>query len=217
MKLQVFFTGNVLNLASLGIMSVTRGRYSHCGLLFTADKGEYDTYVKVPCGKRGIRPWNGGKYRFYFESWHDKDPYTHKTGVRGPIDFSKITDWVAESRKTRRLDICDVPSMSQLEILQTLQTCCTSVLKIKYAYYQLWRNWLLMRWGKGIPLSKRSPRKWTCSEFVVRALPEKMQVQHMMLGTYLYDEYAPSGIRGPSVKRLITEASKWVKKEEMVS
>lgn len=209
MKLQVFYTSNVLDPRNVAIMSTTGGRYAHVGLVFTLSEVELGAiYHLLPAGfLEDLRAFDDGLYRIYFESISTKDKRTGKTGVRGPYDFHRVIAWqnkgwnrllFGRRRNARRLEIQDVPALPAERVPGILEECFQDVIRIRYAYLQILFNWRSARLGTAPRRRSRSRTKWTCVEFVVQKL-RSIAIRWYDLGYTLFDEYVPSGHRGPGV------------------
>lgn len=205
MKAQAFFTANTRSLVSLPIMSSTGGKYAHTGILFTCN---YHDFLVLQVNNPSV-DWSDiptdtdGKCRFYFESVSKKDVITKKSGVRGPLPLNKLCKWHHRSPKTHKFMLLDIHCCNQEDMIPFLITATSD---IKYAFRQIWRNWLTFRWNKGTPLSKRSADKWTCSETVARTVAHadpKYAIRVLKVGKFLYDDYAPSSPKGAGIYELI--------------
>jgi len=206
MKIQAFYTADMMSLISLAIMSAARGRFAHTGLLFTATQDEWEELCKEHSMLKSsaVRSGSDGHFRFYFESVSKRDKITGKTGARGPYPFSKLADWKGASSH-RRLDIQDIP-LCDKGAQRAVKRAIWAVPRIKYAYKQIWRNWLELRWGEGTPLRKRAEDRWTCVEFNVECIASasaRYAIKQLRLGRLLFVEYAPSSSRGPGLHELV--------------
>lgn len=210
MKLQGLFTTDKHSIISIAILTSTGGEYSHCGLLYTCNPFEFlklkTIYSYIDW--REIEQEPDGNYRFYFESISKKDERTGKTGVRGPYSFSKLLDWRRAS-KSRHLMLVDINCKN---IEAAIPILYNATKKIRYAPYQIWRNWLALRWGKGVPFKKRSSRRWTCSEAIVlitSIIDPAYAVRVFRLGHWLFDEYSPSSCKGGGVYEMLLRETKY--------
>jgi len=201
MKLQAFYTTRFWDPVAFGIRSATAGAYSHVGPLFTASPEELQRFAyMLPAGfTESLPAWPNHRHRIYFESIGVRDKRTGKTGARGPYDFERVVRWAQVAPRRRALLIQDLPHMDTAETENAFKQCIWAVREIRYAHLQIARNWLGLRLGRGIPLRRRSPGRWTCVEMLVRILPPRIAVPVLRLGDILYDEYCPSGMRGPGV------------------
>ncbi len=205
MKAQAFFTANTRSLISLPIMSSTGGKYAHTGILFTCS---YHDLLVLQVNNPSV-DWSDiptdtdGKCRFFFESVSKKDKVTKKSGVRGPYPLHVLCKWVHRSPKTHKFELVDINCLNVEDMIPFL---VTATHRIQYAYRQIWRNWLTFRWKKGTPLAKRSALKWTCSETVARTIAHvdpKFAIRVLRIGSYIWDEYAPSSKKGPGIYELL--------------
>lgn len=225
MKAQVFVQAQLWSAkhkaawaVSAAIRSASKGAFSHIGILFTASPNEIARIAKLLPDNaadrlRRISPsTHDGKVRFYYESIATKT--NGKTGPTGPHPFLKKAIWHLQgltkrrgkTKNSRRLEIADLHlTQDQIERMIILATQATQ--DIKYAHLQIGFNWLGYRLGRGIPLRRRSRRKYTCCEFIMRLLgwvASTYTNHNLGLGDFLYDEYSPSGTRGIGVWELIT-------------
>jgi hypothetical protein len=205
MKAQAFFTADTRSLISLPIMSSTGGKYAHTGILFTCSSHEFLVLqVNNPdVDWSNIPTTVDNKCRFYFESVSRKDAITKKSGVRGPYPLHQICKWHHENPKTHKFELLNINCDNIDSMIPFL---ITATREIKYAYGQIWRNWLTFRWRKGTPLHKRSSDKWTCSETVARTVAHadgKFAVRVLKLGEFLFDDYAPSSSKGAGLYELL--------------
>jgi len=216
MKIQLFYTADLWSPITWFILSASGGKYSHTGLLFTATNEEWIELCKryEMFRASGIRACTDGSYRFYFESKSSKDKRTGKTGVRGPYPFKKLAAW-QHRRSYRRLEIQNLPLEGE-GIWKVIERLVWAVAHIKYAYRQIWQNWMQLRWGRGTPLRKRERDRWTCSETDVRTLREgfpNFVLDVLQLGDINYEEYPPSSSKGAGLYELV-EGSKSKQGEE---
>jgi len=206
MKLQAFFTSEDSLLGNI-IKRATGGQYMHVGLLFTTNE---ETLERMKCAYPDL-PWQevaadpAGKVRFYFESSWSKDKHTGKTGVRGPYSIEKLLNW-KNRHKSRHVEIEDIKVNGNVfNAILLLQEARRA---IHYAHWQLYQNFKMFKFNKGISLNKRSRRKWTCSETVVRIihiLDANFARDRFEIGEYIYDEYAPSSVKGPGIYEMLTK------------
>lgn len=199
MKLQLFYTADSTIINRM-ILSATRGQFAHVGILLTMTEADWFRM-------RGIaRTFNlhfwvqilprdpDGNRRCYFESILGTDDRTHKTGVRGPYPFLRLSGWYQEAPERRKLHLQDVP-LAEEEIWSVVPMMFKAVQEIHYAKMQLWHNWLGQRLGRGIAVRSRSRDRWTCVEFaarVITAASPALAAEYLALGDVLFDELAPS-------------------------
>jgi hypothetical protein len=202
MRVEAFFTTVKWSVVSIPIRTSTGGTYSHTGFVFACGEREYlrlkASYPSIDWSE--IEQDDDKKFRFYFESIAKKDKFTGKSGVRGPYAYQKLVDWQAKKPKKRKLCVVPVNCKNVARMIPLLMSARKS---IKYAFGQIWYNWLSFRWGKAPSIKHRSKLKWTCCETVIRIIrlvdPE-YACDVFLLGEYTYDEYAPDSKKGPDVK-----------------
>jgi hypothetical protein len=175
MKMRIGFTADDRSFVSRAIQHVTGGRYSHCLVIFDQQDGE----------------------PIYFESIFKRDPATGKNGVRGPIPLYHVTDWVAEKPGRRFYTLGPLP-MTEQEVEGAYFRLAAAVHTIRYAPFQIIRNWIRSRIGLNLYFGLGSPYEWTCSETALRVIPRRF-AEYFDLGDHHFDYYAPSGHRLPSV------------------
>lgn len=154
-----------------------------------------------------VRFITGGKYdhvliafekpgeHFYYESIWKKDPVTGKTGVRGPVPWKELEDWLAESPQHRMYE--QALPYDGNKCRQAVKFLEAHVGRIRYAYWQLWQNVKSFLFGMGIRPGAASRDKWTCSETVAQVWAEidPGAALKYLLGYLSFDQIAPSGPR----------------------
>lgn len=178
MKVRLFFTADSSSFISRKICALTRGEFSHVGIVF----------------------YEATKPAEYFESWHKKDA-AEKNGLRGPLPLEKLAQWQMEKPQYRRFEL--MPANGFLPITETEAGYMRLELMaaragIKYAGLQILQNLIALRLGLQISLRRGGARRWTCSETVVRVLPARIW-KYFDIPTYSADFIAPSGPRLPSI------------------
>ncbi len=158
---------------SRAIRWCTKGKYNHSLVLFESDFGDLT----------------------YWESYWKKDPLTGKTGVRGPVPWREMTEWIARKPKKRGAVIQWLPYQPSecVRALCYLQVCR---MKIKYPLCQIISNLRTMVFGAGMRRRSVTPNEWTCSECVANVwalLGPKEVLSKLKIGYILFDMVAPSG------------------------
>jgi len=227
MKMQNVSLADDGAISSLTIQSASKGKWSHTLPLWTAHPDEMREIMSGVCESQiiedMIREDGTDRVRFYLESISKKDSRTGKTGVRGPYLFSRVLEWQREGHymwlgkqcNHRRIMIQELPVTSDQAAI-ALRLACRMVPIIKYAHVQIIQNWLGFRFGRGIPLNRRSRKKMTCVEFFVWLLAHIIPdwvIKYLDLGYIGFDEYCPSGTRGPGVYDMIENGRKKERKE----
>lgn len=211
MKVEYFYSTIEYNPVSWSIRSATKGDYSHTGQKYTASPLELvrTPVLMSPDDLKRLHKDDDGLIRFYMESIATKDKITGKTGVRGPYPWSKLEEWEAKNKR-RKVITQPLPLTSKQSAIMC-HNALEAIWLIEYAHVQIMRNWSGYRLGRGVPLRRRSRLKWTCVEFNVRmlsAVDAAMAVEALDLGDILYDEYCPSGKRGPGLYEKIEELNR---------
>ena len=143
---------------------------------------------------REISP-NGRQESYYFESIAKADAVTHKSGVRGPIPLSRLSEWVDEKPSRSLLTVPDkgyLP-LTQEEAADAVRRLRDAVPTTHYAHTQLGQN-LLARIGVRFSLGGGSDKAWTCCETPLRAgvLPPRWWGEVGMADVNA-DEFWPGG------------------------
>lgn len=171
------------------------------GLAHTSARSFHGVAIKLATrGSYNHSLWwfeNVGGMRVYYESYWRKDEDTGKTGVRGPVPWSDLTDWAARHPRTRKILVQDLPYDDQLCNL-ALRFSQAAVKEIRYPMSQLWQNFKNNVLCLGNPRWAISPKAWTCSEAAARVwahIDPAAVIEHLRLGDILFDQVAPSGRR----------------------
>jgi len=193
MKLYAFFSADLSTLGSNAIIlgtgglvdwwKVRTGRkpgFSHMGLIFDIQ----------------IDAW-------YYESVWSMDPETHKTGVRGPKPLKDLLAWRDEDPENHKVEIIEIPGLSEEEIHTAQARCEWAKRKIGYAKGQIFQNAMGFLFKRGIRLDQRTPLAWTCCEMFLRVIPTWLAVSVFRVGDFLFDEYCAWGDQGPGVYQLL--------------
>lgn len=171
----------------LTIRVVTGGRFNH-SLAWFEDGADAE--------------WPEGE-RVYFESFWKKDPVTGKTGVRGPIPWANLAEWV-NAHRNRKVASQELPYSDEI-CKRAYKWCLHRVGVIGYAHWQLVQNLKTHLLGMGNHTWSISPKKYTCSELPARlwmlvdpGTPFKPGpfVKHLKIGERVFDQITPSGKYG---------------------
>jgi len=214
-KVQLFYTADDRNPGSRVICIGTGGAYSHIGVLFTAAHGDMTNPVwKSLMAGIDIAADPDGKIRFYYESIWKKDSVTGKNGVRGPIPFANLREWVRAGKK-RRLEIQDLPGLTAEDAFTAWQKAHRAVGHVRYAPCQIWWNFRTLYFSTAIPIRFRSPFTWTCVELPLRIFPDewimglrwpkrvRKGILLLSIRDWMCDEAAPSGTRLPGIFEMV--------------
>jgi hypothetical protein len=220
MKAQLVYTADTRAISSWAICRASGGRLSHVLIMFTVHPDEL-RIIKPFCPPGAIEDildeQPGDKVRLYFESISKIDERTGKTGVRGPYSFNRVVAWRTEGaytwlghpRNSRTIEIQELPFITSEQAQIMMRLASNKVSRIEYAKVQIFRNWLGYRFGRGVPLNRRSRTRWTCVEFAVWLIAQvhcAWAIKHLDLGYILFDEYCPSGRRGPGLFEKVESA-----------
>ena len=126
------------------------------------------------------------------------------TGVRGPIPWKNLADWVAESKRHKM--ISQVLPYEPATVRKAYWHCKAMVGKVGYAHLQILHNIKTNVFGLGNLPWLRTPGRMTCSEFVAHVwdwvdpgrpfAPGPMR-RYLEVGTrYLMDDVTPAGQQG---------------------
>jgi len=182
MKMRFGYSSDFSQLSTWAINRVTGG-HAHCFVIF-----------------------HNGRREFYFESIflkkYDWKIDGYKNGVRGPIDFCHVVDWVKEKPEKRKLMLQPYPGFlpfSEDEVLTAFNLLSKSVHTIHYAPLQIVSNWIAARTGLEIRYWRTGAKRWTCSETNFRTLPN-WAWKYYGLPDVTADSMAPGGDRLPSIE-----------------
>jgi len=189
MKLRVGFTTDIADPICLLVRRLTQGRFSHCFPMFEVEVGE-----------------DSDAWR-YFESHWKRDPVTGKSGVRGPLPVTRITDWCAENPTLHLFEHTEPLPLTAFEVRAAWDICLVAVPVIHYAKLQIAQNWLEAR--TGISIERRGDRKWTCSEHVCRCMPPRLWGYFDLLNVSA-NRIAPCGTRMVSVETAVARMQRAV-------
>ena len=182
-KMGYGFTADDSDTVSLIIQSGINGRYSHCFVWFECSNGQ----------------------RQYFESISKQDPTHKKTGVRGPLLMSNVRTWADDSRYRWLYEQEELP-ITEDEVKAAYAFAQKAVKEISYAPIQILRNELLLRLKLRISFGRMAnSKRWTCSEFCSRIMPESIRFKVLPLGDVLYDDVVPSGRRGCGLMERVSD------------
>ena len=178
MEMFGIFTNDTSSVLSQGVNSACDGEYSHCALAFVTEEAPTDmVFFECTWAIGNSKP--GG-------------------GLRGPIHFSHLQAWKSERPDTRTLHAERV-NLSDADAKAAYAWSLRMVGKVEYAYLQLPLALLALRGGIAISARKQKDLKWTCSEYVARAMPPKFQVHALGIGNTTYDFIVPDSTSFPSM------------------
>lgn len=146
-------------------------------------------------GNHSLLRFRSEATEIYFESHYKKDPKTGKTGVRGPMLYSRVLQW--RDANPEKHIIYEQPwlPLESEAVLEIFKFLSAAVIDIEYAPAQILRNYACQRLGVTVRFGRHaSDDRWTCSEMVARALVHaNLEFLSILgLGEITYDDMVPS-------------------------
>ena len=136
----------------------------------------------------------------FFESVNIVDSYTHKTGVRGPLNSLMITDWKSGHDSRRYIE--RVINLYRREVCEAFLAAMYATLKIEYSKLDCMKILSLQTAGFYVVNPSAGSRRWTCSEMVARCLRTSRIAGLLHMGDLTFDVVAPSGVTLPSLEAI---------------
>lgn len=179
MEMYAIYTRDDKSMISNLIRSETGGDFSHCGLGFVTEEAPTDTV--------------------FFECTWALKHNTAGGGLRGPLPLSYLDGWKAEDFANRHYEV-DRIMVSDTQAKLAYSWSLHKVGMVSYAPLSLPLTLLALRAGISIGPRLSTELKWTCSEYVCRALPAEIQVYAIGIGRVTWDFVVPDSEKFPSIR-----------------